>query len=137
MRLNLLHWILEKISCLFVFTPILFTVYSIAPQQVRFGGGCLGFDETDLIEQFGERSFLILLEISNCRPLRCVSTQFFVSVTCVCSWIKFLMSSISNKSFPVVSVGVFKDIEIFFKISLDDGFAKDFFMQLQVEFDVD
>ena len=97
----------------------------------------MGFDETDLIEQFGERSFLIRLEISKSRHLRYVSTQLFLSVTYVFSSIKFVMSSISNKSFPAISVTESKDIQIFFEISLDDGFAKDFIMQLQVEFDVD
>ena len=96
MGLNLLYWKLEKMSCLLMFTPIIFTVCSIAPQQVRFGGVCLGFDETDLIEQFGERSFLIRLEISKSRHLRYISTQLFLSVTCVFSSIKFVMSSISN-----------------------------------------
>lgn len=132
MRLYLSGWELEKMFLLLVFTPILFSICSIAPQQVRLGRSCLGFYEAHLIECFSWHFFLIGLEVSNSRHLRCVDTQLFLSVARVCSSTKFLMPSISNKSFSGACLTVLKDIEVIFEILLNNSFAKNFLMQLQV-----
>jgi hypothetical protein len=57
-------------------------------------------------------------------------------VTGVCPAIKRIMPSIPDKSFPVLNLPMFKDIEVFLKVLLDDGLPENLLMELQVQFDI-
>lgn len=46
------------------------------------------------------------------------------------------MPSIPDKTFPVMNVPMFKDIEILLKVLLDDGLPEDLLMELQVKLDI-
>lgn len=46
------------------------------------------------------------------------------------------MPSIPDKSFPVLNLPMFKDIEVFLKVLLDDGLPENLLMELQVQFDI-
>lgn len=63
-------------------------------------------------------------------------TLLFLSVSGVCLAVERIMPSIPDKTFPVMNVPMFKDIEILLKVLLDDGLPEDLLMELQVKLDI-